>query len=235
MRRWIAATSTILGVAALAISCTAFVAGELSGYQGPGPTTGGCFLLPSNTCGSCIGQNCENPSESPPVSLAAVCGFSSSGLPYDVRQCATDPSISSGNDYCSYVMLDGGAYAATIDTQGSAENNVRKCITDNCFGQCRVCSTTVYPCSSDTLDLPEAGACGACLYNAMNYGGPCQSVTIPVCTYIDNEIGKCAISTVSTACNPKDCTSLQSPPSNFDPQAQAALSCLWTACKSSCP
>ena len=236
MRRWAVSCFAVLGIAALAISCTAFVASQFSGYQGEGPTTGGCFQLPSNNCGSCIAQTCENPDNSPPVSLKAVCGFSGSGLPYDVKQCATDPSISSsGYDTCAnYIFLDGGTYASSIDTQGSAENNVKKCITDNCFDQCRLCNATVYPCGSDTLDLGEAGACGACLYNAMNFGGQCQSAVIPVCTWIKDDVASCAITTAPAACNPADCSSLVSPPTNLDPKARAALSCLWTACSSSC-
>ncbi|HSQ67028.1 MAG TPA: hypothetical protein VLM85_27610 [Polyangiaceae bacterium] len=233
MRREVLA-AVVLG--ALAVSCTAFVASELSGYQGPGPTTGGCFALPSNACGSCIAQRCENPNASPPVSLQAVCGFSGSGLPYDVKQCATDPSISnSGYDTCaSSVFLDGGAYASAIDTQGSAENNVKKCITDNCLDQCRVCNATVYPCGSDTVDLGDAGTCGACLYNAMNFGGACQAAVIPVCTWIQDDVASCAIITAPAKCNASDCSSLMSPPSNLDPKAQAALNCLWTACSASC-
>ncbi len=232
MRREVLA-AVVLG--ALAVSCTAFVASGLSGYQGPGPTTGGCFALPSNTCGSCIASSCEKPHDSPPVSLQAVCGFSGSGLPYDVKQCATDPSISnSGYDTCANVFLDGGTYANTIDTQGTAENNVEKCITDNCFGQCRVCNATVHPCGSDTVDLGDAGACGACLYNAMNFGGACQSLVIPVCNWIQDDVASCAIVKAPNRCNPWDCSSLSSPPTNLDPKAQQALTCLWSACSASC-
>jgi hypothetical protein len=222
------------GIAVLALSCTAFVAAQLNGYEGPGPTTGGCFLLPSNACGKCIAERCENPQGDPPVSLQQVCTLKSSSLPYNTQRCANDPSITnSGYDNCDGVFLDGGTYASTIDTQGTAENNVRKCITDNCFGQCRICNATVYPCSSDTLDLPEAGACGACLYNAMNeLNGPCELQAIDRCTYVTSDVASCAIP--PGYCNTADCSNLQSPPSNFDTKTQSLLACLWTACQSSC-
>ncbi len=224
-------------VVAPLVSCTAFVVSQLNSYQGQGPAQGGCFSLPSNTCGGCIASSCEAPDASPPVSLQAVCGFQGSGLPYDTRQCATDPSIGSGGyDNCTSVFLEGGAYANTIDTQGTAENNVRKCISDHCFDQCRICTATVYPCGSDQVDLAEAGACGACLYGAMNYGGACQNLVIPTCGYeIQQDVASCAISTASGACNAKDCTNLQSPPTTLNAQAQAALSCLWSNCGSACP
>lgn len=231
MRFRTAATLCVLAV--FAGGCTAFVAAELSGDQGSGPAIGSCFQLPDNQCGSCIATQCEQPDQTPPVSLAQVCSIGGSDLPYTVQECANNPSVAVYyDDYCSQLFQDGGTYASGIDTLATAENNVELCIRDQCETSCRTCSTPVTVCNSDTTPLEDAGGCGACLYNAMSQpGAQCQGYLIAntySCGEISTELSNCATPTGSSSCVSPDCTGLW--------EAGIPLSgCLHSACGSACP
>jgi hypothetical protein len=231
MRLRVAAALTCL---ALALGgCTAFVAAELAGDQSSGPPLGGCFNLPNNQCGQCIASACEDPNASPPVSLAQICAIDQeSTVVYDVTNCADDPRFA--NYYCSDLYIDGGTYASSIDTPGQAENNLRHCITDNCVDSCSNCGITVPTCGTDT-PLPEAGACGVCLDQAMNTAGaPCQKWVLQGGCYEDpsSPIGQCAIP--AGQCQSADCSGLSSPNPNLVDAGYALFACLWSQCQGSC-
>ena len=213
--------------------CTAFVAAELSGDNSSpqNQTVGNCFNLPNNQCGACIAQNCEDPNGDPPISLAAVCSFSSPDT-YTIQECATDPTVGYP-DNCSSLFKDGGTYAPSITQQSAAENNVKLCVRDRCMPSCRTCAPDVPYCGSDSVPLADAGACGTCLYNAMSApGGTCQSQLIQSdfgCdSYFQGVISACATPAGDSTCIAPDCTGLSTP----DAGLQA---CLWQACQGSCP
>ncbi len=217
--------------------CTAFIAAELSGKQGSdaGPPLGDCFQLQNNQCGQCIESSCENPSGSPPVSLAKVCSEDQyASIVTEVGSCVSDPRFA--NYYCQGLIQDGGAYATSIDTAAAAESNLRKCITDNCVKSCSECNVPVPTCGSATIELAEAGACGVCLDNAMNRAGsPCQTYVLQEGCYEDTSgaIAKCA--PPSGQCATPDCTGLQTPDTNLVDAAAALYTCLWQQCQGSCP
>lgn len=220
--------------------CTAFIAAELSGTQGSsdsdsGPPVGDCFKLEANQCGQCIANACENPSGSPPVSLAKICSDDKyASIITDLASCVSDPRLA--NYYCENIMTDGGTYAASIDTPAAAENNLQKCVFDNCLTSCSACGIDVPTCGSDTITLAEAGACGTCLDNAMNpAGAPCQTYVLQHGCYESSSgaIAQCAIP--SGQCSTSDCSGLSSPDTNLDDASAGLFTCLWQHCQSSCP
>ena len=227
------AALALVALVAAGASCTAFVAANLSSTNGTVvKSLGGCFQLQDNTCGECIANNCENPNGSPPVSLQKVCSLDQySSLALNVQECVQDPV--SGSYQCENVFVDGGTYASVIDTSSAAENNVAKCITDNCFTSCNWCMPQVPTCESDTVTLQEAGACGTCMHNAMNLAGsPCQQYVLAGgCT--TTAIGACATPTGS--CGAFDCSGLSAPNKNMDDAGYGLLACLWSQCQAQCP
>jgi hypothetical protein len=232
------------GTVVVALGCTAFVAAELSGQQASdGGNTedsgasdaglGGCFNLTNNQCGQCIAQACEMPNGSPPVSLAQVCMFPESELPQTVANCTSNPDIMSFDCQSSYI--EGGAYSPTISSQGAAENNVQKCIFDNCLTSCSQCNVPVPSCGGSTVTLAEAGACGQCLNNAQNVpNAPCQTWVLQgACVEdSDNPASSCAVT--AATCGQQDCSGLSSPSSDLDDAGYAFATCLWQHCQGSC-
>lgn len=222
---------------ALGAGCTAFIAAELSGKQGTdaGSPLGDCFKLAANQCGQCIENSCENPNGSPPVSLATVCSEDQyATIITDLGTCVSDPRFS--NYYCENVFQDGGAYAQAIDTPAAAENNLKKCISDNCVKSCSECNVPIPTCGNETIELAEAGTCGTCIDNAMNRpGSPCQTWVLQQGCYEDTSgaIAKCA--PPSGTCATADCTGLQNPDSNLVDAAASLYTCLWQQCQGSCP
>jgi len=229
-----------------AIGCTAFIAAELSGDQtSPGDGGSGsdvsvsndCFMLPSNQCGACIENSCENPNGSPPVSLKAVCNLDQTGeIVAAVQDCVSAPDFS--NTECSEILADAGtAYASSIATAAAADNNLLKCIGQHCATSCSECAPSVPTCQSQSIALSEAGACGVCLDNAMNRpGSPCQSWVLQggcADESTSSPVAQCA--PPSGQCTPADCSQLQSPSSDYDDAGYGLLSCLWQQCQSSCP
>jgi hypothetical protein len=235
----------VAGLAFAAGGCTAFVAAELSGQQGSsdsdsgtpdsGPPLGDCFQLANNQCGQCIESHCEAPNASPPVSLEAVCQQApNAGLVETVGNCADDPRFA--NFDCQSLFVDSGVYATSIDTPAAAENNLQKCINDNCIRYCSTCEIPVPTCGNDTIALAEAGACGTCLDNAMNKpSAPCQTWVLQQGCYEDpsNPIAMCA--PPSGQCTAADCSGLQSPDPEDDDASAGLYTCLWQECQSSCP
>jgi len=220
-------------LALLAGGCTAFVYSQLSGDQGsPGnEVVGDCYNLPNNQCGACIAQSCEDPNGSPPVSLAAVCSFESPDT-YGVQECASDPTVGYP-DNCSGLFVDGGAYASSISQQSAAENNVKLCVRDHCMKSCRACAPDVPYCNTDSTPLADAGACGACLYNAMNPpNSPCQQALIGSdfgCdTYTASQIAACATPSGPDTCDTPDCSGLSGTDAGL-------YACLWQQCQDQCP
>jgi hypothetical protein len=227
------AALALVALVGAAASCTAFVAANLADTNGNVvKSLGGCFQLTDNTCGECIANNCENPSASPPVSLAKVCSLEQySSLALNAGECSQNPVP--GSYQCENVFVDGGSYASTIDTPSAAENNAAKCITDNCFTSCSWCAPAVPTCESDTVTLLEAGACGTCIHNAMNLpNSECQPYVLAGgCT--NSAIAACATPTGS--CGAFDCSGLSAPNTNLDDAGYGLLACLWGKCQGQCP
>ena len=217
--------------------CTLYVFTQLNGKGGSNnTTTGGCFNLPTNQCGKCIAQQCEVPDGSPPVSLAQVCSFDpNAGVVTNTTACANQPDIFS-ND-CTSVFQEGGAYSPTIDSQGAAENNLKKCITDKCVPSCTECLVNINTCGgAGTVAMADAGTCGACLDQAMNVAGSnCQQWVLQGGCVEDpfGAIAKCA--GTGTQCQIPDCTGLSAPDVNLIDAGYALYQCLWGACSSVCP
>ncbi len=237
---------TFAFVALAAGGCTAFIAAELSSDQG-GSNDGGtgsetsvsndCFMLPQNQCGSCIESSCENPNGSPPVSLKAVCNLDQTGeLVETVQDCVSDPTFS--NTDCYELLADAGTtYAASIGSAAAADNNLQKCISQHCAPSCSACEPRVPTCSSQSIALSEAGACGVCLDNAMNPpNAPCQTWVLQggcADESTSSPIAECAPPTGQ--CTPADCSNLQAPSTDYDDAGYGLLSCLWQQCQGSCP
>jgi hypothetical protein len=230
----VASTFTALG--GVSISCTAWVASQLPQPEGGiQQTLGDCFDLTPNQCSNCIVGACENASGDPPVSLKQVCTLGSNTVLIEtVQQCTADPR--KANYECDSMYIDGGTYASSIDTSGAAASNLQHCITDNCRTSCSACNVPVPTCASETVDLVDAGACGACLANAMNLpNSKCQSWVLQGGCYEDSsgEIATCAIQ--KGQCNSADCSGLQNPSSSLTTQTAGLYQCLWQECSASCP
>jgi hypothetical protein len=228
-------------IIAAGVGCTAFIAAELSSDQGSdsgsdtNTVSSDCFQLVSNQCGSCIESNCEKPNASPPVSLKAVCSLDQYGaIVNTVQSCVQDPRFADYN--CQNLFVDGGAYASSIDNAPAAENNLQKCINDNCKSSCSECDVPVPTCEEQTINLAEAGACGTCLDNAMNRpNAQCQTYVLQGACYEDpsGAIGTCA--PPSGTCTTPDCSGLKTPDTSLDDAGYAFFSCLWQECQGSCP
>lgn len=228
---------TLAALAVLTGGCTAFVLSQLPGDAGTSTQSGGCFALPDNQCSQCIVANCEQPTASPPVSLAKVCSLdqnSYSSVVEAVTACAEDPTVA--NNSCEELFVDGGTYAATIDTQAAAESNLLHCITDHCVTSCSECGVETPSCGNDTVPLADAGACGACLDDAMNRpGSACQSwVLAGGCySYVGGPIATCAVP--SGSCNTPDCSGLSAPSTDDNDAGYGLDDCLWQQCGAVCP
>jgi hypothetical protein len=232
MRRALMAVA-VFGV--LGVGCTAFIAASLSGTSGTVQKyVGGCFKLADDTCGQCIAQ-CEDPNGSPPVSLEQVCALNQyATIISSAQDCSKDPSFSSYS--CEDMYVDGGTYAATIDDESAAVNNLKHCITDKCKPSCSPCQVPVPTCGNDTVSLVEAGACGACLDQAMNQpGSKCQPYVLQGTCYESSSTAPAQCAIPAGSCQSADCSDLSSPPSNLSDAGFAFYSCLWQECASSCP
>ena len=217
--------------------CTLYVFSQLSGNSGTSSSNqlGGCFNLANNQCGQCIARQCEVPDASPPVSLAQVCSLDPTGnLTFELPNCVSQPDMT--NYQCQSAFLEGGAYSPTIDTQGAAENNLRKCIFDKCLTSCSECLVPVPNCTTGNVPLADASACGACMANAMNPpSSPCQGFVLQGGCYEDpsSPMSKCAVT--SAQCGNPDCTGLSSPDPNLIDASYNLFTCLWGACSTVCP
>lgn len=237
MRTKIALALALTSLAAFGgMRCTLYVATQLPQPEGGVTTTvGDCFDLAANQCGQCIVNSCENPSGSPPVSLKQVCSLNKyASIVYTVQQCTQDPRRA--NYYCQDMYVDGGTYASSITDESAAVSNLEHCITDNCVPACSECIVPVPTCGSESVDLPKAGNCGACLDQAMNPpGAACQQWVLKGGCYEDSSgaIAKCAIP--AGQCSTADCSGLQNPSSSLVPEAQSLYTCLWQQCSGSCP
>jgi hypothetical protein len=226
----------IVSLAATGAGCTAFVAAELSGTQGTVTTTlGGCFALADNQCGQCIATSCESPQSTHPVSLKQVCSLDKyNSIVTTVQQCSQDPRLANYN--CQEMYIDGGTYASSIADESAATSNLQHCITDNCATACSACGAQVPTCGSETINLVEAGACGACLNQAMNApGSTCQPYVIKggCDEYSGSPIAQCAIP--SSSCQAADCSGLKTPSTSLDDAGYALYACLYSACQGTCP
>jgi hypothetical protein len=225
---------TFVMMAAVALAgagCTAVIAAGLASTNG---TTqhyvGGCFKLADTTCGQCIANNCEDPTNpTQPVSLAKVCQLDQyATIISSAQDCSGNDSI--GNYNCQDMFIDGGNYATSIDNEQAAVNNLKQCITRNCLTSCSRCAVDVPTCGSATIDLLEAGACATCIDNAMNTpGGSCQSYVLQgSCpSYQGDPVAQCAIPAGS--CQSADCTDMKAP------DASALYQCLANQCGGQCP
>jgi hypothetical protein len=220
-------------IALFSVGCTAFVAANLSNTNGTVENKlGGCFNLSDTTCGQCIANNCEDPTNpTQPVSLAKVCQLNQySSIISAASECSGTASVSDYN--CQDMFIDGGTYATSIDNEQAAVNNVKQCITQKCATSCSRCAVEVPTCGSDTIDLLEAGACGSCIDRMMNApNGPCQALMLQgsCYAYSQDPIATCAVP--SGSCQNADCTEMSSP------DAGALYQCLWSHCglTSNCP
>ena len=229
----------LAAISLVAAGCTAFVAANLAGTNGTVQHyLGGCFQLADTTCGQCIANNCEDPNNaSQPVSLQKVCTLNQYSLIISAAQdCSKNTSINNYN--CTDMYIDGGTYAASIDNEQAAVNNLKQCITQNCKTSCNRCAVEVPTCGSDTIDLLEAGACGVCIDQAINSpGGDCQQFILgpaDLCSeYPQSPVAQCAIPAGS--CQTADCSQIQSPSSNTSDAGLAYYACLRNKCGSVCP
>ena len=231
MRRY--AWLAILGLSAS--GCTLYVLSQLSGKGGSNNNTelGGCFQLPNNQCGQCIAQQCEIPDASPPVSLAQVCALDPTGeITIEGANCASQPDITSTD--CAELFQEGGAYSPTIGTAGAAENNLRKCIFDRCVPSCSECLVTINGCTG-SVPIAEAGACGACLDQAMNaVGSACQPWVLQGGCIEDPSGSIAACAGTGTQCQTSDCSGLSAPDPSLIDAGYALYQCLWTTCSGAC-
>jgi hypothetical protein len=216
------------------LGCTAFIAANLSNSNGTIQNkVGGCFNLDDTTCGECIANNCEDPSNTTqPVSLQKVCQLNQYATIISATQaCSKSASVEDYN--CQAMYIDGGTYSTSIDTEQAAVNNLKQCITQKCTTSCSRCAVNVPTCGNDTIDLLEAGTCGTCIDQAMNQpGSVCQKYILGsngLCSESSSGfVAQCAIP--SGSCQSADCSNLSSPSTNLTDAGYAYVTCLWGQC-----